>query len=106
MLQCSDIREAKKMVEISRETIMLSLNQEAEKIRKLLTNQRNYQCISQCKAFEEVVDTQMFGFSKQIEFAQSIGLIDKQYGSQLIADLEQELNRVYSNVYQESKDVD
>lgn len=32
---------------------------EANRIRLLIKNQKNSQCISQCKAFEEVVDTQM-----------------------------------------------
>lgn len=83
-----------------------ALNQEASKIRQLITNQRNYQCITQCKAFEEVVDTQMFGFSKQVDYAQKIGVLTKEEGSQLIVSLEQELNQVYSLVYDEQKKKD
>lgn len=45
------------------------LNDEAERIKRLIRNQNNSLCISQCKAFEEVVDTQMYGFSQQVGFA-------------------------------------
>lgn len=92
------------MLEISKESVLSALNDEANKIKHLLTNQRNHQCIAQCKAFEEVVDTQMFGFSKQVEFAQSIGLIDKQDGLDMIIELEKELNKVYNTVYDEVRE--
>jgi len=92
------------MLEISKESVLSALNHEANKIKHLLTNQRNHQCIAQCKAFEEVVDTQMFGFSKQVEFAQSIGLIDKQDGLDMIIELEKELNKVYNTVYDEVRE--
>ncbi|MBO0475847.1 DUF1507 family protein [Vagococcus sp. DIV0080] len=94
------------MLEISKEDALEALNQEASKIRQLITNQRNYQCITQCKAFEEVVDTQMFGFSKQVDYAQKIGILNKKEGSLLIASLEQELNQVYGLVYDEQKKKD
>ncbi|MGX4686512.1 DUF1507 family protein [Vagococcus sp. JNUCC 83] len=92
------------MLELSKKTVIGALELEANKIKYLLTNQRNHQCIAQCKAFEEVVDTQMFGFSKQIEFAHSIGVIDKQEGLDMIIELEKELNKVYNLVYQEEKE--
>lgn len=44
------------------------LNDEAERIKRLIRNQNNSLCISQCKAFEEVVDTQMYGFSPASRF--------------------------------------
>jgi len=92
------------MLELSKESVLSALKHEADKIKHLLMNQRKHQCIAQCKAFEEVVDTQMFGFSKQVEFAQSIGLIDRQEGLDMVIELEKELNRVYNTVYQEVKE--
>ena len=74
--------------------------------RQLISNQRNYQCITQCKAFEEVVDTQMYGFSKQVDYAQKLGILTKEEGSKLIVELEKELNQVYVNVYDEQKKKD
>lgn len=93
-------------LEIIKEEAIETLNQEAAKIRQLITNQRNYQCIAQCKAFEEVVDTQMYGFSKQVDYAQKIGIVTREEGMQLVASLEQELNKVYGLVYDEQKKKD
>ncbi|MGO2082412.1 DUF1507 family protein [Vagococcus sp.] len=92
------------MLDISRQFALDMLNDEAEKIKNLIKNQRNYECISQCKAFEEVIDTQMFGFSKQLEYAQKIGIISRKDSQQLIVTLEAELNDIYNKVYDEQKD--
>ncbi|MGF2143759.1 DUF1507 family protein [Vagococcus fluvialis] len=94
------------LLNIIKDDALEALNQEASKIRQLITNQRNYQCITQCKAFEEVVDTQMFGFSKQVEYAQKIGVLTREEGTKLIVSLEQELNQVYGLVYDEQKKKD
>lgn len=79
------------------------LMQEADRIRMLIRNQQNRQCISQCKAFEEVVDTQMYGLSRQIAFATTLGVITSQAGHHLLSELEQDLNVLYSDVYEEQK---
>ncbi|MGX7023628.1 DUF1507 family protein [Vagococcus hydrophili] len=91
------------MLEIVKAEALEELNKEAAKIRQLITNQKNYQCITQCKAFEEVVDTQMYGFSKQIDYAKRIGILTREEGSKIISDLEQELNQVYGSVFDEQK---
>ena len=93
-------------LEIAKEKALEALDQEATKIRQLISNQRNYQCITHCKAFEEVVDTQMYGFSKQVDYAQKLGILTKEEGSKLIVELEKELNQVYVNVYDEQKKKD
>ncbi|MDT2832635.1 DUF1507 family protein [Vagococcus carniphilus] len=93
-------------LEIAKEKALEALDQEASKIRQLISNQRNYQCITQCKAFEEVIDTQMYGFSKQVDYAQKLGILTKEEGSKLIVELEKELNQVYVNVYDEQKKKD
>lgn len=81
-----------------------SINDEAERIKRLIRNQNNSLCISQCKAFEEVVDTQMYGFSRQVGFAVRIGVIGKNEGQLMLSELERELNQLYSEVYQEIYD--
>ena len=80
------------------------LNKEANKIRTLINSQRNHLCISQCKAFEEVVDTQMYGFSRQIDFAVKMGILNHDEGQIILADLERELNSVYVEVYETQKE--
>ena len=79
------------------------LQQEAGRIRSLIRNQKNSLCISQCKAFEEVVDTQMYGFSRQVAFAIQLGIVSNDEGQQLLSDLERDLNQLYSDVYEEKK---
>jgi len=93
-------------LEIEKEEALEALNQEALKIQQLITNQQNYQCITQCKAFEEVVDTQMYGFSKQVDYAQKIGILSREEGSKILVGLEQELNKVYGLFYDEQKKQD
>lgn len=80
------------------------LIEEADKIKNLISNQRNHLCIAQCKAFEEVVDTQMYGFSRQVDFAEKMGVISIKEGQQILADLEKQLNQVYSEIYEGQKE--
>ena len=87
------------MQNITNETVLSLLKEDAEKIKSLIKQQSNTFCISQCKAFEEVVDTQMFGLSRQILFAQRLGMLSADEGQLLLTDLERELNQIYSSVY-------
>lgn len=92
------------MDSLSNEFAVQVLKDESERIKRLIKNQKNSLCISQCKAFEEVVDTQMYGFSQQVGFAVRVGIIDKTEAQLLLSELERELNRLYSEVYQENYD--
>ncbi|MCI1903336.1 DUF1507 family protein [Enterococcus hirae] len=83
---------------------VLLLEKEAERIKQLIQNQNNSLCIAQCKAFEEVVDTQMYGFSRQISYAIQLGVVESSAGHQILADLERELNTLYSKIYQGQRD--
>lgn len=90
-------------MEFSPEFALELLVQDADRIKKLIKNQKNSQCISQCKAFEEVVDTQMYGFSRQVAYAVRLGLVTNEMGHQLLSELERELNRLYTEVYEDQK---
>ncbi|RGW68814.1 DUF1507 family protein [Enterococcus durans] len=92
------------MDSLSNEFAVQVLKDEAERIKRLIKNQKNSLCISQCKAFEEVVDTQMYGFSQQVNFAIRVGIVEKTEGQLLLSELECELNHLYSEVYQENYD--
>jgi uncharacterized protein YlaN (UPF0358 family) len=92
------------MDSLSKEFAIEVLNQDAERIKLLIRNQKNSLCISQCKAFEEVVDTQMYGFSRQVGFAIRLGIIGKHEGQLILSELERELNQLYNDVYQENYD--
>lgn len=90
--------------EISKSFAIDVLDEEAKKIRQLISNQRNHLCIAQCKAFEEVVDTQMYGFSRQVDYAVRLSIISSQEGHKILAELEKELNQVYNDVFVEQKE--
>lgn len=91
------------MAQIDSEMALNLLLEDAERIKRLIRNQENSLCIAQCKAFEEVVDTQMYGLSRQVAFATRLGIVDNAAGQQLMADLEKGLNQLYSEVYEEQK---
>lgn len=90
--------------EISKKFAIDVLAEEAKKIKQLISNQQNHLCIAQCKAFEEVVDTQMYGFSRQVDYAVRLGIMTTSEGHKILAELEQALNKVYTDVYEEQKE--
>lgn len=92
------------MESVSKDFAIQLLNEDAQRIVMLIRNQKNSLCISQCKAFEEVVDTQMYGFSRQVTYAIRIGILNSTQGHQLLSDLEKQLNQLYSDVYEETQE--
>ena len=91
------------MKEVSREHAVELLQNEAQRIRRLIANQKNSLCVAHCKAFEEVVDTQMYGFSRQVTYATRLGILTNDEGHRLLSDLERELNQLYTDVYEETQ---
>lgn len=67
------------------------LKADAEKILKLIKVQMTNLTMPQCPLYEEVLDTQMFGLSREIDFAIRLELIEEELGKQLLAELEREL---------------
>jgi len=87
------------MQNMTNQTALLLLQEDAELIKSLIKQQSNTFCIAQCKAFEELIDTQMYGLSREVLFAKRLGLIDEKQGQSLLFELEQELNELYTDVY-------
>ncbi|AUJ30029.1 MAG: DUF1507 family protein [Liquorilactobacillus hordei] len=83
---------------VTRQEMLKILQADSEKIRVLLDKQRNLLCLSQCPAFEEVADTQLFGFSKEVHLAERCGLITLNEAQQMIQDLEHLLSSIYVSV--------
>ncbi|AMB99006.1 hypothetical protein AWM75_02890 [Aerococcus urinaehominis] len=79
------------------------LELESERIKRLIDSQKDHLCFAQCPAFEEVVDTQMYGFSKQVAFAVSIDVISPEEGQEMLSELDSQLNQVYTDIF-ENKD--
>lgn len=80
------------------------LLEDVEKISNLIENQRHL-CVA-CPAFEEVIDTQLFGFSKKIEFAVRMDMIDEEEGQLMLSDLEKYLSDVYDHAIDQVQQTD
>lgn len=68
------------------------LRADADKILKLIKVQMDNLTMPQCPLYEEVLDTQMFGLSREIDFAVRLGLIEEKKGKAIMAELERELS--------------
>lgn len=88
---------------ISKEDAMTILQEDATKIKNLVNKQRDTLCLLSCPAFEEVVDTQLFGFSREVNFVIRCALIEEEAGKKLIRDLELALNGHFSAEFEKMK---
>ncbi|WP_404358620.1 YlaN family protein [Cytobacillus firmus] len=68
------------------------LKADAAKILKLIKVQMDNLTMPQCPLYEEVLDTQMFGLSREIDFAVRLGLIEETEGKAILEELERELS--------------
>ena len=69
------------------------LNKDADRILHLIKVQMDN--FTFCPLYEEVLDTQMFGLQKEVDFAVQLGLVDKEDGKQLMLRLEKELSKLH-----------
>ncbi|WP_102692788.1 YlaN family protein [Rummeliibacillus pycnus] len=68
---------------------------DADKIAKLIRVQMEHLTMPQCPLYEEVLDTQMFGLSREIDFAVKLGLLEREKGRQILDSLEKELSALH-----------
>ncbi|MGE6631255.1 YlaN family protein [Bacillus sp. NPDC077027] len=78
-----------------RQKALSLLKLDADKILKLIRVQMDNLTMPQCPLYEEVLDTQMFGLSREIDFAVRLGLVDVNEGKELIDRLERELSALH-----------
>lgn len=78
-----------------REKAYSLLRVDAEKILRLIKVQMDNLTMPQCPLYEEVLDTQMFGLSREIDFAVRLGLVDEKDGKKLLDSLERELTALH-----------
>jgi uncharacterized protein YlaN (UPF0358 family) len=76
------------------------LQEDADKIEKLIEVQMENLTTRKCPLYEEVLDTQMYGFSREIDFAIRAGLITETVGKGLISKLERNLAVLYEALNQ------
>jgi len=80
---------------VHRQRALELLEADAQKIRRLIEVQLANLTMPQCPLYEEVLDTQMFGLSRQIDFAVRLELIAAGEGKQLLESLEQQLSDLH-----------
>jgi len=88
---------------MSSSDLMLTLNQkalqllqeDADKIEKLIEVQMENLTTRKCPLYEEVLDTQMYGLSREIDFAVRAGLVTELVGKQILSKLERNLAQLY-----------
>ncbi|WP_232699662.1 YlaN family protein [Brevibacillus daliensis] len=83
-----------KKIEIQEKALML-LQADAEKIYKLIDVQMENLTMPQCPLYEEVLDTQMFGLSREIEFAVRLGVLKEEDGRSILEELEHKLEDLH-----------
>lgn len=71
------------------------LNQDADRILHLIKVQMDNLTLPSCPLYEEVLDTQMFGLQKEVDFAVKLDLVDKEDGKNLMLRLEKELSKLH-----------
>jgi len=77
--------------ETYQEKALKQLQADADKIAQLIKVQMDHLTMPQCPLYEEVLDTQMYGLSREIDFAVKLGLIERQKGNEILSLLEKEM---------------
>ncbi|GAA3407149.1 YlaN family protein [Paenibacillus hodogayensis] len=71
------------------------LQEDADNIEKLIQIQMETLTNRRCPLYEEVLDTQMYGLSREIDFATRAGLLDEVAGKNILSELERKLAQLY-----------
>ncbi len=75
-----------------------ALRVDAEKIHTLIRVQLAHLTGPKCPLYEEVVDTQMFGMSREVEFAVRVGLVTKEEASEIMDQLEVDVTKLHEAI--------
>lgn len=82
------------MTDLSARALAL-LQEDADKIEKLIEVQMDTLTNRRCPLYEEVLDTQVYGLSREADFAVRAGLIDENKAKEIISKLERNLAVLY-----------
>lgn len=85
-----------------REKAYALLMADADKIMRLIEVQIENLTMPQCPLYEEVLDTQMFGLSREIDFAVRLDLVTEKEGKSILENLERQLNILHETAQNSS----
>lgn len=80
-----------------REKAYALLKEDADQILRLIEVQIDNLMTPQCPLYEEVLDTQMYGLSREIDFAVRLNLITEEEGRALLDNLEHKLTILHES---------
>src|SRR5690606_9648706 len=89
--------------ELSTERALRLLQEDADNIEKLIEVKMANVTTRQCALYEEVLDTQMYGFSREVDFAIRIGLVSEIEGKEILSRLERNLAVLYEALDQKGQ---
>lgn len=89
--------------ELLNERALRLLQEDAAKIEKLIEVQMANLTTRQCPLYEEVLDTQMYGFSREVDFAVRAGLVSDATGKEILSRLERNLAVLYEALDQKGQ---
>lgn len=82
------------MVSLHQKALSL-LQEDADNIEKLIQIQMESLTNRRCPLYEEVLDTQMYGLSREVDFATRAGLISDVVGKNILSELERKLAQLH-----------
>lgn len=74
------------------------IKKDIKKVEELIEAQLSVKKYRECPLYQDVIDTQIFGISKELELAVEIGFVTKEYSREVLEDLENKLNNLYFNI--------
>ncbi|MCZ8520235.1 MULTISPECIES: YlaN family protein [Paenibacillus] len=87
------------LLSLSQKALQL-LQEDADKIEKLIEVQMENLTTRKCPLYEEVLDTQIYGLSREIDFAIRAELVQEAAGKQILVKLERNLAELYEAMSQ------
>ena len=92
---CGGTKSMSQITADQRKKAVEVLKEDADKILRLIEVQIDNLMTPQCPLYEEVLDTQMFGLSREIDFAVRLSLITEEQGRELLDNLEHKSNLLH-----------
>lgn len=84
--------------DILQEKVKNKISRDIKKIEDLIEAQLAVKKYRECPLYQDVIDTQIFGISKELELATEIGFITETYSRTILEELETKLNDMYLNL--------
>lgn len=86
------------MNDILKVKVKSKINKDVKKIEDLIESQLSIKKYRECPLYEDVIDTHIFGISKQLELAVEVGAVSEEYSKNIIENLENKIRHMYNSI--------